>query len=355
MNYPARLQALRARLAQLRVDCLLVVSRPNILYLTGFTGSSAVLLVTEKGATLFTDGRYTVQAGTEVRGAKVVIARGAPTRTAVARARRCGRAGFEASAGYRFFRLLADSLEARKLCAVESAVEQLRMVKDEQEIALIRRSVELNSRVFEEVRSFLRPGVTEQEVAAEIEYRMRRYGAGQPAFETIVASGERSAMPHARAGGRRLGKNEFVVLDQGAILAYYASDMTRTVHLGTAARRARALYGVVLEAQQRAIAAVRAGARCSEVDRAARRHIAGSGYAQYFPHSTGHGLGLEVHEAPRIAARETTALPSRAVITIEPGVYLPGFGGVRIEDVVVVREREAEVLTPTPKQFLELG
>lgn len=354
MNYPARLSALRSRLAGTRVDCLLVSARANLFYLTGFTGSAGFLLVDEKGSTLYTDGRYELQAAEEVRGSRVVITRRGTAKAVIARARRYRRVGFEASADYRFFRLLAEAVGLTRLRGLESAVEQLRLVKDEEELARIRRSVELNSRVFRETVPLLRPGMPEREVAAELEYRMRRYGADQPAFETIVAAGPRSALPHARASPRPLGKKELLVLDHGAILANYASDMTRTVYLGVADPRVRALYGVVQEAQQRAIQAVRAGVKCAEVDRAARDHITRCGYGQHFPHSTGHGLGIEVHEIPRIAAREKMKLPAGAVITIEPGVYVPDLGGVRIEDVVLVRDRGAEVLTPTPKTLLEI-
>lgn len=192
-------------------------------------------------------------------------------------------------------------------------------------------------------------------MAAEIEYRMRRMGAEKPAFDTIVASGPNSAMPHARPSSRPFGKNEFIVLDQGAILAGYASDMTRTVHVGPAGAAGRELYATVLEAHEQAKAAVRAGVSCAAVDRAARAPIKARGWSEYFPHSTGHGLGLDVHEMPRIAAREKAILPAGAVVTIEPGVYLPGTGGVRIEDLVVVRENGAETLTPSPKNLLTVG
>jgi Xaa-Pro aminopeptidase len=355
MNFPARLDAVRSRLAAERVDCLLITHLPNVFYLAGFTGSAGVLLVEGQRATLFTDGRYALQAAAEVRGSRVAIVKSGALKAAAARARRCPRIGFETSAGYRTWRQLKEAAGGRVLRPLENAVEQLRLVKDEEEIERIRRSVALNSRAFEETARQLRPGVSELEAAAELEYRMRRQGAERVAFETIVAGGPRSAMPHARAGPRPLRENEFVLLDHGAILGNYASDMTRTVHLGAAGRRARALYGLVLEAQQCAVAAVRAGARCSEVDRAARQRISAAGYARQFPHSSGHGLGIEVHEMPRLARREKTRLPAGAVITIEPGVYIPGFGGVRIEDVVVVRERGPEVLTPTPKTLLELS
>jgi len=341
-------------MAEAGVDCLLLTSLPNIFYLTGFTGTAGVLLVTEKSSTLYTDGRYGQQAAEEVQQARVAVARGEAASAAVGRARRYRRLGFEASASYAFFRLLADKAGGRRLEPLRQVVERLRMIKDQEEVERIRRAVELNARVFRDVLPLLRPGVSERDVAAELEYRMRRYGAEKAAFDSIVAAGPRSAMPHARAGARPAGRNEFLLLDHGAILAHYASDMTRTVYLGAADRRARQLYGVVREAQQRAVAAVRAGCSCAEVDRAARDCVSQRGYASQFPHSTGHGLGIEVHEIPRIAAREKTSLGAGAVITIEPGVYVPGFGGVRIEDVVVVREGGAEVLTPTPRELLEL-
>ena len=354
VNQPARLSALRSRLARSQLDCLLVSQQANVFYLTGFTGSAGLLLVDERSSTLYTDGRYALQAEQEVRGSRVVVVSSGTTKAALTRARRWRRVGFEASADYRLFRLLAERVGIERLRHCENAVEQLRLIKDEQELEQIRRSVALNSLVFQETVALLRPGLAEQEVAAELEYRMRRYGAQRPAFETIVAGGPRSAWPHARASLRPLGKKEFLLLDHGAILANYASDMTRTVHLGTASRRAKALYRVVKEAQERAIGAVRAGASCAAVDRAARRHIARCGYGAHFPHSTGHGVGIQVHEMPGIAAREKTRLPAGAVITIEPGVYIPGYSGVRIEDIVVVRNQGAEVLTTTPKELLQI-
>jgi Xaa-Pro aminopeptidase len=354
MNHPARLDALRSRLAAERVECLLVTWLPNIFYLSGFTGSAGVLLVDERRSILFTDGRYTVQAAEEARGSQVVIPRSGALKAAAGRLSRYRRAGFEASADYRTWRRLCEQAGAGRLRPLENVVEQLRLVKDDDELERIRRSVALNSRAFQQTVKRIRPGVREMEVAAELEYRMRLLGAERPAFETVVVGGPRSAMPHARASARPLGENEVVVLDHGAILSNYASDMTRTVHLGAAGRRARALYHVVLEAQQRAVAAVRPGVACSAVDRAARQYITGRGLGRYFTHSTGHGLGIEVHEIPRVARRDKTRLPAGAVITIEPGIYVPGIGGFRIEDVVVVRERGAEVLTTTPKALLEL-
>lgn len=350
----SRIDRLRALLPGERVDCLLVARASNLRYLTGFTGSAGFLLVEEREVTFFTDGRYALQAAGEVRGARVKVPKRGVLEAVLRRLKKksCRRIGFEAGVSYQQYRKMADELGARRLRPVADAVERLRLVKDEREIAAIRAAVELNSRVLAEVLPLIRVGMKEADMAAEIEFRMRRAGADKAAFETIVASGPHAAMPHARPTTRSFRKNEFIVLDQGAILAGYASDMTRTVHLGRPGRAGRELYATVLEAHQQAKAAVRAGVSCRVVDKAARAPIEARGWGQHFPHSTGHGLGLDVHEMPRIAAREKTILPAGAVVTIEPGVYLPGTGGVRIEDLVVVRENGAETLTPSPKELL---
>ncbi len=201
---------------------------------------------------------------------------------------------------------------------------------------------------------FLKPGVMENEVAAEIEYQMRKLGASGPAFETIVAFGERSALPHARPTAKRLRKNELVVLDLGAILAHYCSDITRTVYVGRAPVRVKSWYKAVLEAQSAAIAAVRAGASCGDVDAAARQVLAGCKLDRHFTHSTGHGLGLEVHENPRLAGGQKARLESGFVVTVEPGVYMAGVGGIRIEDDVAVHSNNTEVLTRIPRDLIEL-
>jgi Xaa-Pro aminopeptidase len=202
--------------------------------------------------------------------------------------------------------------------------------------------------------NLLKPGVMENEIAAEIEYQMRKRGASGPAFETIVAFGDRSALPHARPTAKRLRKNELVVLDLGAILAHYCSDITRTVHVGKAPARVKQWYRAVLEAQIAAIAAVRAGASCGDVDAAARQVLAGHKLDRLFTHSTGHGLGLEVHEEPRVARGQKARLEPGFVVTIEPGVYMAGVGGIRIEDDVAVHSGNTEVLTRIPRDLIEL-
>jgi Xaa-Pro aminopeptidase len=246
---------------------------------------------------------------------------------------------------------LKEMLPRKRLVPTAGWVETLRIEKDEGEIEQIRQAVVLASRAFSETVPLLRPGIREMEVAAEIEYRMRRYGAEQPSFETIVAFGPRTALPHARAGARALQPGECVLMDLGAILNGYVSDMTRMVFLGKPSPKASRIYRAVLEAQEEAEQTVRAGVECAGVDRAARRVLERYGYETFFTHSTGHGVGREIHELPRIAKKQRIRLPERAVITVEPGVYIPGFGGVRIEDVVVVRKDGPEILTQTPKEL----
>ena len=362
-----RLDRLRALFPKEKVDCLLVSGLANIRYLTGFTGSNALLLVQEDTATFFTDGRYTTQARQEIAGAGrsigVVTSKKGLWPAAIKRlkAKRRFKAGFDSSVSFALSKIILKGLGEKRSRAVSGVVERLRMVKEESEIAAIRASAELNSRVLAEMLPLVKPGVTERDLAAEMEYRMRRSGATGPAFESIVAAGENSALPHAHPTGRTIRGGEFLLFDHGTMLNGYCSDMTRTVWVGGTLqdhsddlKRARDLYATVLEAHQQAREAVRAGVRCKDVDRAARRPITAKGWGKYFSHSTGHGVGLEIHESPRVAAPVKDKLPAGAVITIEPGVYLPGFGGVRIEDMVVVRENGAEGLTPSPKEFMQI-
>jgi len=359
MDHAGRLSRLRSALGENDLDSLLVTHLPNIHYLCGFTGSAAVLLVADRGAILFTDGRYSAQVREEVKGARIVIASKSPLVAAaewLAAERRKSQApvGIEPesiTAGMRD--RLASVLKGRaRLRSAPPLVERARMVKDAAEILRIRRAVELGASLFHIARKKIRPGVTEVEVAAAMEYEARCAGAEGMSFPTILASGTRSAIVHGRASGARIPRRGFVVCDFGVILAGYCSDRTRTVHVGRPSGEARRLYEAVLEAQQAAIAAVRPGATAAEVDGAARRVLRQRKLARYFTHSTGHGLGLEIHEAPRLAEGQTQKLEPGMVITIEPGAYVPGKWGVRIEDVVVVTPSGCEVLTPTDKELV---
>jgi Xaa-Pro aminopeptidase len=341
-------------LREAKVDALVVSAMPNVRYLTGFTGSSALLLALREEMVLYTDGRYELQAAQEVRGAKLVTARGRLVSMLCASVKRRGlrRLGFESQrATYGLYESLREALPGVRLKPLAGVVETLRAVKTPEELAIIRRAVELNSEVFETCLRRLGPGRTERGIADEIEFEMRRRGGEKPAFDTIVAAGRHSAYPHARPTLNLLTRNEFIIIDQGVILDGYSSDMTRTVVLGGLGREGRRVYEAVLEAQQAAIQAVRAGIPAATVDRQARMVLQKHGLEKAFVHSTGHGVGLEVHEPPRLGRGEKTRLESGMVITIEPGVYLEGLGGVRIEDMVVVKPRGCEVLTPTPKEL----
>jgi Xaa-Pro aminopeptidase len=361
MNYRARLQAAGDELPKCRLDFLLVTHLPNVRYLSGFTGSSAVLLVSHSGSVLFTDGRYTRQAKEEVSDAKVTIAR---RQALPAVADWLGRhlgsrtkavaVGMEAehftvADRRRLAGLLPKHVRLRE---APPLVERARMTKDADELSLIRRAATNGAQLFQAALSAIRPGVREVEVAAKMEYAAREAGAEGMSFETIIASGTRSALPHGRASDTPIAAGGFVVCDFGVILQGYCSDRTRTVYVGPARSDARRTYGAVLEAQLAAIAAVRPGACVGSVDQAARKVLQKNGLAKYFTHSTGHGVGLEIHEAPRVAKGQPELLRPGMVITVEPGVYLPGKWGVRIEDMVVVTEHGCEVLDPTQKEFI---
>jgi Xaa-Pro aminopeptidase len=364
MNYRLRQQNLRDHLATTQFDALLVSHLPNIRYLCGFTGSSGLLLVEESGSVFFTDVRYDTQAHTEVKNAKVIIARqpvlsAAADRMAALRGKQA--IAIEAdhvtvSDRKRLNDLLPSHLRLKNS---SSLVERARMVKDEDELALIRNAVNVGAKLFDRALEVIRPGVKETEVAAEMEYAARRAGAEEMSFSTIIASGERSALPHGRASDKPIKAGGFVVCDFGVILGGYCSDQTRTVWVGSvsqgAQQDARVAYEAVLEAQLAAIAAVRPGVSVGEVDGAARKVLRKRGLGRYFTHSTGHGVGLEIHEAPRVAAGQKTVLQPGMVITIEPGVYFPGKWGVRIEDMVTVTTRGCDVLTPTRKDFLAVS
>jgi Xaa-Pro aminopeptidase len=363
VNHLRRIGALRRRLTRAGLHGLLVTHLPDLRYLSGFTGSSGALAITRRAARLFTDGRYTAQAAEEVTAAQVHIVSNSPAVAAVewlaaqpgvefagfdpARTTVAELARWRAALPARLRRSFLSTLPA-------PMVEPLRCVKDEDELALIVEAALVGCKLFEHILEFVRPGIAEFEVAAELEHQARLMGAEGMSFETIVASGVRSALPHGRATAAALPKRGFLTLDFGVILKGYCSDMTRTVFLGKPRANEREAYHAVLEAQEAAVAAVNAGVSCGEVDEAARGVLRNAGLAEAFTHSTGHGVGLEIHEPPRIAAGQTNRLQPGMVVTIEPGVYLAGRFGIRIEDMVAVTRTGGQVLTPAPKALIEL-
>jgi len=350
MNYRQRQQNLMRALDKQKLDAFLVAHLPNVGYLSGFTGSSGVLLAASPRWSFYTDGRYAEQARREVQGARIVIGKGSPLAAAAAELTKLAprTVGIEAdrltvSASH----MLGSLLPKRtRLVETNALVERLRMIKEPEEIERLRAAVLAGAALLAPAVKAIAPGVAETAVAAEIEYAARKAGANGMSFETIVAAGARSALPHGLASSQSIPRQGFVVLDFGVVFGGYCSDMTRTVHVGNPTREMRALYEAVLAAQLAAIATVGPGVEVARVDAAARRSLRRGGWARFFTHSTGHGVGIEVHELPRVARGVTEVLQPGMVITIEPGVYLPGKGGVRIEDMVLVGQQGAEVLTP---------
>jgi Xaa-Pro aminopeptidase len=344
--------------AELKIDALLVSALPNIRYLSGFTGDNGLLLVTPESQTLFTDPRFAIQASEECTCAVKIAPRGPvdPYAVEAIQRRKLKRIGFEATRMiYDVHRRLKEALPlGTMLKPVGPVIENLRMVKTKEEIERIRRSVQTNSQAFEKTVQSIRPGVSESHIAAELEFQMRRLGAEKPAFETIVAAGPRSALPHARPGNQKTGVNEVLLIDMGSCQEGYMSDMTRVLFFGKVPSRIRSMYNAVLRAQLAAIAAVREGITAGQVDQKARQVLESEGLGKAFVHSTGHGLGLEIHEPPRVGRRDKTRLQAGMVITIEPGAYIKDFGGIRIEDTVLVTKNGCEILTPTSKELIVL-
>ena len=354
-----RLDALRAEMAEARLDGLLVTGIADVRYLSGFTGSAGFLLLEPGVATLFTDFRYQEQAAGEIDAdvsLRVMKTRSWSDLAEHLRASPAGRRlGFDAA------RLSVAELERiARVCdsviwePTEGPVERLRARKDEAELEAIAAAVDLADLVLEGLIDDIHRGISEMELAALLEYRLRSAGSGPLPFAPIVAFGERSALPHATPSDRRLERGDLVLLDFGARIDGYCSDMTRVFVSGPASDRQRTLHDSVLEACRAAIELITAGVPAAEVDAAARDALAQDGLAEYFGHSTGHGLGLEIHEAPRLHREEADALTAGNVVTVEPGVYLPGEGGIRIEQAVAVETGRGRLLTRSSPELIEL-
>jgi Xaa-Pro aminopeptidase len=359
LRVAGRLGRLRLVLAHEGVGALLVTHLPNVRYLTGFTGSAGVLLVTSDDAVLVTDGRYREQATEQLRAggvdARVAIAPTIAARRDVLAPIVAGlpSLGLEAHAiTWEEQRRLAEWFAGVELVAAGAPVEDLRRVKDPGEVDRIRAACAIGDDAFAEVLPLLAGGVTERAFALALEHAMRERGASGVSFDPIVAAGPNGAMPHVRPTERVVERGELVVCDFGCVVDGYCSDMTRTVSLGDPGDSARRLYEVVLTSQRAGAEAVAAGRTCDTVDRAARDVIVEAGLGDAFVHSTGHGVGLEIHEAPRVSSIARDTLLVGDVVTVEPGVYLPGVGGVRIEDTVVVTASGSERLTRTPKELV---
>ncbi|MGC8872954.1 MAG: M24 family metallopeptidase [Chloroflexia bacterium] len=352
-----RIDRLRRLLHTHGLDALLVTQPENRRYLTGFTGSAGTVIVTPERALLLVDFRYVEQAGRESPLLEVVPAKNRPEEDLPPLLQEIGGRcwGFESThvtvAQYEKLRPLFEGAGI-ELQGVENLVEGLRAVKEPEELEWIREAVRITDEAFAHFLEWVRPGVTEREAAWELEKTMRENGAEAMAFPIIVASGPNGAMPHHRPGDRRLQRSEPIVIDMGAVYQGYQADMTRTICLGEADERFWEIYRLVRAAQERAEAGIRAGMPSCEADGLAREVIAAAGYGEQFGHGLGHSIGLSTHERPQLSPRLEDPIPVRCTVTVEPGIYIPGWGGVRIEDVVVVHEDGTEVLTRSTKEPL---
>lgn len=354
-RFLTRRRALSARLAGMRIDEMLVTNLNHVRYLSGFSGSQgALVLAKDLTAEISTDGRYTTQIAEEVPDIEVVIERPSP-QALLKRIEGPRRVGYEAS-----YVSVADLEKLEEACnedvtlvPVTGVIEEIRLTKDNTERLRLIEVAELASQAFEDLIAAgeLAVGRSERDIAADLEHRMRRLGAERPSFDTIVASGPNTAKPHHTAGDRILRRGDLVIMDFGAHARAFNSDMTRTVVMGEADDFTREVYDIVLRAQLAGIEAATPGTRLVDVDAAARSVIEEAGYGEYFVHSTGHGIGLEVHEGPWASQHGEGTLAEHMTLTIEPGIYVPGRGGVRIEDTVLITQGPARIITPASKEL----
>jgi Xaa-Pro aminopeptidase len=355
-RYTARCERLLKNLRKAGVDTLLVTNYTNVTYLTGFTGDDSYLLVTPKGNILISDPRYTTQLEEECPGLELhirppgeLMLEGTSKVLKRAKVSRLGIEGDSMSVGLR--EKLAEKVEKVEFVTTSGQVEMLRMVKDKEEIAEIRFAVAIAEKAFAVVKAALRSDQTEKQIGDDLEHQIRLFGGRCTSFPPIVAVGDRAALPHYRAGERRIAESDFVLIDWGAFGRLYCSDLTRVLVTGKIPPKLQRIYGVVLAAQERAIEAIRPGKTGQEIDAVARGIIEKAGFGKQFGHGLGHSLGLQIHEAPRFAKGNEVKMEPGMVMTVEPGIYLPGFGGVRIEDDVLVTRDGCEVLTSVPKQW----
>jgi len=356
--FAKRRDKLRRQLRKAKLDALLVTNFTNVSYLTGFTGDDSYLLVTPQHCIVLSDERYTTQLEEECPDLELEI-RGPGKKMLSSVAKIVSRQkvkllGFEStSMTVALHSAVVSSLPKCELVPAECWIEQLRRIKDRDEIDRTRRACDMARRALEVVRATLTPEMTELQIAADLEYQARRFGGKCMSFPSIVAVGPRSALPHASPTLQRLEADDFLLIDWGVNEGLYMSDLTRILVTGKISPKLRKVYGLVLQAQLAGIKAIRPGVTCEEVDRVAREGIAKAGYGKQFGHGLGHGIGLEIHEAPRLAGGQETVLKPGMIVTVEPGIYLPGWGGVRIEDDILVTRGGHEVLTSVPKVLEE--
>jgi len=352
-----RLQKVSDQIKKERLDCVLITQITHAQYLSGFTGSNAMILLTPQKRYFLTDFRYQVQAQKEVKDLKVIIAERELTSELPKLPEFSKRVKVGVESAYMSLKMLEklkELLPKAEFRPVENLVESVSVIKDSEELKRIRKAVKIADKAFSDILGHIKPGVQEKDIAFEMEYNMRSQGADGIAFDLIVASGQRSSMPHGKASTRKLRKGDFVTLDFGCFYQGYSSDITRTVILGKASERQRKIYEIVLAAQKKACKSVKPGLACSRLDGIARDIIMKAGYGDYFGHGLGHGIGMVVHDNPSLNSRSTDVLAEGMVVTIEPGIYIPNWGGVRIEDDVVVTSTGGQILSKSPKELIEL-
>lgn len=351
-----RIDILRRKLLADGLDAFLVTDLVNIKYLTGFTGSNGLLAVTAKKSLLITDFRYKDSAVKETTGCKVLISRGGLFEALYTFGflSKAYKVGFEGSISYQLGTKIKMLFSHAKLTAFEDYIEEFMTIKNYEEIKLTKKAIEISDKVFIEALSFVKPGLTENEIAAELSYRMKKYGSEMDSFDIIVASGLNSSMPHAKVTNKKLKNNEALLLDFGACVGGYRSDMTRTIFIGKPKQEFLDIYQIVLDAQNIALDNARAGLLAEDFDGLARDYITKKGYGKYFGHSLGHGVGLRIHERPRVSYLSKETLAENMIITVEPGIYLPDKFGVRIEDNIIIKKNGSINLTKSPKELITL-
>lgn len=352
-----KLEKIRQRFKELSIDGLLITSSYNRRYMTGFTGTAGVVVISGDKAVFITDFRYTEQAAKEVEGFEIVQHTGPIIEEVANQVEKLGikRLGFEQdSLTYQLFSSYKEALKSSEFIPVSGAVEKLRLIKSPAEIKILKEAAEIADAAYKHILTYIKPGLKEIDVANELEFFMRKNGAVSSSFDIIVASGYRSALPHGVASEKEIEKGDFVTLDFGAYYKGYCSDITRTFAVGEPSDELKKIYSIVLEAQLRGMNGIKPGLTGKQADALTRDYIKEQGYGEYFGHSTGHGLGMEVHEGPALSFKSDTVLEQGMVVTVEPGIYVAGLGGVRIEDDTVITEKGNESLTHSPKDLIIL-
>ncbi|WP_043932797.1 M24 family metallopeptidase [Bacillus sp. EB01] len=352
----SKVDKLRNEFSKLGIDGMLITSDFNRRYMSNFTGTSGTVLITADKALFITDFRYTEQAAKQCAGFEIILRKGTMEEEVVLQAKQLGiqKLGFEKNhVTYGLYKTYQAGIEG-ELVPVDGAVEKLRLIKTDAEIKILKEAAAIADAAFTHILEFIRPGRTELEVSNELEFFMRKAGATSSSFDTIVASGYRSALPHGVASEKVIESGDFVTLDYGAYYNGYVSDITRTIAVGAPDQKLKEIYDIVLEAQLRGLAGIKPGMTGKEADALTRNFITEKGYGEYFGHSTGHGIGLEIHEAPGLSVHSDVILEPGMVVTVEPGIYIPGLGGVRIEDDTVITLDKNEKLTHSSKELIIL-